>query len=130
MKVSVPSSPIRSRPGLDARLPCNISDSSGPLTLSQLSVSWKIGEKLIAGYEGGLKSMRPGAVIAVEQLLKGDATLLLQNVQYSDASVYSCVVIHVPNKGEGKVELKVEGKGSAGEGLIVFCLPLLKALHI
>ncbi|KAJ6654398.1 hypothetical protein lerEdw1_006991, partial [Lerista edwardsae] len=108
LRVSVPLSPIRARPGSDARLPCNISDSSGPLSLSKLAVLWKIGEKLIAQYEEGFRPMRPGAVMSVEQLLKGDATLLLQDVQYSDASVYSCIVIHMPNKGEGNVELKVE----------------------
>ncbi|XP_066487019.1 programmed cell death 1 ligand 2-like isoform X2 [Tiliqua scincoides] len=106
--VSVPSSPIRAPPGSDVRLPCNISDSSGPLSLSHLAVMWKIGEKIVAQYEDNFKPFRQGAVMSKEQLLKGDASLLLQDVQDSDASLYSCFVIHMPNRGEGSVELKVE----------------------
>ncbi|XP_053114886.1 CD276 antigen-like [Hemicordylus capensis] len=107
-RVKVPSSPVRARPGSNAQLPCYISDSSGPLDLSKLVVAWKKDNKNVIKYEGGLTVNRQGAEMTPEQLQSGNATLLLRNIQDSDAADYTCFVVYQHDNEVGVVELRVE----------------------
>ncbi|XP_060636523.2 signal-regulatory protein beta-1-like isoform X1 [Anolis sagrei] len=108
LKVTVFPSVIQGKPGSDVELPCSILDTLRPIDLKQLAVIWKIGSKVIAKYEDSFEARRPGATMTIENLQKGNATLLLSSVQDSDAGLYMCEVIHETNQAEGNVELRIE----------------------
>nr|XP_008115718.1 PREDICTED: signal-regulatory protein beta-1 isoform X1 [Anolis carolinensis] len=116
LEVTVFPAVIRAKPGSDVELPCSIVDTLRPINLKQLAVIWKIGSKVIAKYEDIFEARRPGATISVENLQKGNATLLLPGVQDSDAGLYMCEVIHEPNQGEGTVQLKIEAAPNLTHG--------------
>nr|XP_060636524.1 signal-regulatory protein beta-1-like isoform X2 [Anolis sagrei ordinatus] len=108
LKVTVFPSVIQGKPGSDVELPCSILDTLRPIDLKQLAVIWKIGSKVIAKYEDSFEARRPGATMTIENLQKGNATLLLPGVQDSDTGLYMCEVIHETNQAEGNVELRIE----------------------
>ncbi|XP_048372285.1 natural cytotoxicity triggering receptor 3 ligand 1-like isoform X2 [Sphaerodactylus townsendi] len=110
LKVSVPPSPFRALPFSDVWLPCTFSDSARPIILQGLSVTWKRGDQVLAKYPDKFKPTRPGAAMSTELLQAGNASLLLPQLQDTDAGVYSCAVIFTPEKTEGSFELKLEAK--------------------
>ncbi|XP_061444182.1 tyrosine-protein phosphatase non-receptor type substrate 1-like [Rhineura floridana] len=108
VRVTVPALPIQARPGSDVHLPCDFIDTASLIHLKELAVKWTVGGQIVAKYDDGLKANRPGAVMTAEQLQAGNATLLLPGINDGEAGIYTCFVIHSPNKGEGNVELRVE----------------------
>ncbi|XP_048217244.1 natural cytotoxicity triggering receptor 3 ligand 1 [Perognathus longimembris pacificus] len=52
-------------------------------------------------------SFRPGAMVSLRRLERGDASLQLSEVQLRDAGEYRCMVTVTPQKAEGRILVKV-----------------------
>ncbi|XP_058039400.1 signal-regulatory protein beta-1-like isoform X2 [Ahaetulla prasina] len=108
LTITVPKGPIQAKPGSDVLLPCYFEDSSGPIEPNRLGVIWRMASRDIAKYEDKLEVFLPGAKMSSEELLRGNASILLPNVQDADGNTYTCSVIHIPDKEEKSIELRVE----------------------
>ncbi|KAL7977337.1 hypothetical protein Chor_009286 [Crotalus horridus] len=108
MTVTIPEGTIQAKPGSDVSLPCDFEESSGYIYPKRLAVIWRVGTRIIAKYEDKLEIFHKGAKMSPEDLLRGNASLLLPNVQDADSNTYVCVVIHSPDREQQSVELKVE----------------------
>ncbi|XP_039191248.1 NFATC2-interacting protein isoform X2 [Crotalus tigris] len=108
LTVTIPEGTIQAKPGSDVSLPCNFEESSGHIDPKRLAVIWRVGTRIIAKYEDKLEIFHKGAKMSPEDLLRGNASLLLPNVQGADSNTYVCVVIHSPDREQQSVELKVE----------------------
>ncbi|KAK9397422.1 signal-regulatory protein beta-1 isoform 3-like [Crotalus adamanteus] len=108
LTVTIPEGTIQAKPGSDVSLPCNFEESSGHIYPKRLAVLWRVGTRIIAKYEDKLEIFHKGAKMSPEDLLRGNASLLLPNVQDADSNTYVCVVIHSPDREQQSVELKVE----------------------
>ncbi|KAM3823747.1 HLA class II histocompatibility antigen, DQ beta 1 chain-like [Vipera latastei] len=108
LTVTIPKSTIQAKPGSDVLLPCYFQDSSGHIDPERLVVMWRVGTRNIAKYDDKLEIFHKGAKMSPEDLLRGNASLLLPKVQDADGNTYTCVVIHSPEREQQSVELRVE----------------------
>uniref|UniRef100_A0A670ZCH5 Ig-like domain-containing protein n=1 Tax=Pseudonaja textilis TaxID=8673 RepID=A0A670ZCH5_PSETE len=115
LTVTGPEGPIQAKPGSDVLLPCNFEESSGHIDPERLAVIWSVGTRDIAKYEDKLEVFHPGAKMSSEGLLRGNASILLPNVQDADGTTYTCFVIHSPDSEKKSVVLRVEGKRNQGK---------------
>ncbi|XP_039191243.1 tyrosine-protein phosphatase non-receptor type substrate 1-like isoform X2 [Crotalus tigris] len=104
----MPKDTIQAKPGFDVLLPCYFEESSGHIDPKRLAVIWRVGTRIIAKYEDKLEIFHKGAKMSPEGLLRGNASLVLPNVQDADGNTYACIVIHSPDREQQSVELKVE----------------------
>ncbi|XP_039392080.1 tapasin-like [Mauremys reevesii] len=105
--VSVPASPVRAQPGSDLLLGCHFSVGGG-VDMQALVVQWKLGDRLVAEFDGVLSYPRAGARLFLDELRVGNASLLLPRVGGADAGLYTCSIIHSPSRESQQVELHVE----------------------
>ncbi|XP_007421498.1 tyrosine-protein phosphatase non-receptor type substrate 1-like isoform X2 [Python bivittatus] len=108
LTITIPEDTVQAKPGSDVLLPCYVEESSGHLNLERLTVIWRVDSETIAKYEDTLEANRQGAKMTREELQKGNASLLLPNVQDTDSKTYTCFVIHRPDSEKREVNLKVE----------------------
>ncbi|KAL7990048.1 hypothetical protein Chor_012714 [Crotalus horridus] len=104
----MPKGMIQAKPGSDVLLPFYFEESSGHIDPKCMAVIWLVGTIIIAKYEDKLEIFHKGAKMSPEDLLRGNASLLLPNVQDADGNTYTCVVIHSPDREKQSVELRVE----------------------
>ncbi|KAK9395471.1 IGLC2: Ig lambda-2 chain C region, partial [Crotalus adamanteus] len=108
LTVTMPKGMIQAKPGSDVLLPFYFEESSGHIDPKCMAVIWLVGTIIIAKYEDKLEIFHKGAKMSPEDLLWGNASLLLPNVQDADGNTYTCVVIHSPDHEKQSVELRVE----------------------
>ncbi|ETE68561.1 Ig lambda-2 chain C region, partial [Ophiophagus hannah] len=115
LTVTVPEGPIQAKPGSDVLLPCYFEESSGHIDLFADRHYTSHPTRDIAKYEDKLEVFHPGAKMSSEGLQRGNASILLPNVQDADGTTYTCFVIHSPDSEKESIELRVEGKGNQGK---------------
>ncbi|XP_055505907.1 uncharacterized protein LOC129705966 isoform X5 [Leucoraja erinacea] len=90
-------------------LECKFTGFTAPLDLRNVGVLWYgPGQEQIYAFETGEhRRKKPGTEISDIELSKGDASLLLNNVQLADEGNYTCVVFVTPEKAQKSSELRV-----------------------
>ncbi|XP_074854575.1 LOW QUALITY PROTEIN: signal-regulatory protein beta-1-like [Carettochelys insculpta] len=99
--------PVVAQLGSQAVLPCTFSVGSGSISPQELAVSWHFQGNELVSYDNVLTVSRPGVSLAVAQLVKGNASLILHNVSVRDQGAYQCMVLHTPDRGEQTLLLHV-----------------------
>ncbi|XP_044125400.1 natural cytotoxicity triggering receptor 3 ligand 1-like isoform X2 [Bufo gargarizans] len=109
-------SPIKALVGEDITVPCNLTGyKNSSLTTSTVSVRWTKGtvNKLVVFYDGEKYTHnRSGSYISERNLVRGDASLYIPNLQFSDEGEYTCYVIVTPEDATSKVTVQVSAMPS------------------
>uniref|UniRef100_A0A8C8RDW9 Ig-like domain-containing protein n=1 Tax=Pelusios castaneus TaxID=367368 RepID=A0A8C8RDW9_9SAUR len=100
-------SPVAAQLGSQALLPCTFTVADGPITPKYLAVHWYFQGQELASYDDLLSISRPGASMDAEQLVKGNASLVLPNVTVQDQGTYRCLIIYSPYRQERSLLLAV-----------------------
>ncbi|XP_032894416.1 uncharacterized protein LOC116984368 isoform X2 [Amblyraja radiata] len=90
-------------------LECKFTGFKAPLDLKNVGVQW-FGpgtEEIYVFQMGAHRPKKPGTEISDIDLSKGDASLLLKNVQFADEGNYTCIVFVTPEKARKSSELRV-----------------------
>lgn len=97
-------------------LPCFVET---PLPFDELEVEWKRTdeEELVHLFQNGadkpeaqFQSYRDRAHLFSDQVLKGNFSLLLENITVADAGIYKCVVYSYLEFGETYVKIQYVGE--------------------
>lgn len=114
MEVQVPEQPLVALHGMDAMLNCSFSHNS-PFNLSDVTVFWQLTDtkSSVHGFTNGHDQLEEQAPrfknrtqLFPEQLLQGNASLLLRNVVVADDGSYTCFV-RVQDHGSAAMILQV-----------------------
>uniref|UniRef100_A0A670K847 Ig-like domain-containing protein n=1 Tax=Podarcis muralis TaxID=64176 RepID=A0A670K847_PODMU len=111
--IQVPSSPVQTGPHTNAFLPCHYTfDPPRTINASALIVRWSLRGRTIIKLHESISTYRPrGAVLNWATVREGNASVFITDVRGDDVGVYTCCVSHPPDVAEGKVTLKLGGKG-------------------
>ncbi|XP_043938021.1 uncharacterized protein LOC122810504 [Protopterus annectens] len=108
-------STVRALAGEDALLNCILKREDYnlfPLEPKNLAVLWKADEEKIVSFTyGETKAFRKEATLS-EDTLKGNMSLLLKNVSFTDEAKYTCEIVISPYIKKEQVELHVSGQPS------------------
>ncbi|XP_077309582.1 uncharacterized protein LOC143929576 [Lithobates pipiens] len=104
--------PIDALRGEDVTIPCLLSGVPVRLNLQILSVVWFLRlqngtEYEVYGFRGSHQSSRPGSHMNDKDLLQGNASLSIPNIQITDEGDYRCFVITTPDSGSATSILHV-----------------------
>ncbi|XP_053880984.1 signal-regulatory protein beta-1-like [Malaclemys terrapin pileata] len=92
--------------GSAALLKCRF-NIGGPINLTALQVHWYFSDQSVAQYDRGEEIFAPGVSISKQELLMGNASLGMENVQMSDEGQYTCVVGYGAERQESETTLRV-----------------------
>ncbi|XP_059373839.1 uncharacterized protein LOC132110846 isoform X1 [Carassius carassius] len=110
--VQGPAQPLVAQLGSSIILPCSVET---PLPLEELEVRWQRTnvEALVHLFQDGRdrpeaqhQSYRDRAHFASEQIVKGNFSILLENITVADTGIYRCVVSSYQNVGEISVTIQ------------------------
>ncbi|XP_051790669.1 butyrophilin subfamily 1 member A1-like [Erpetoichthys calabaricus] len=112
--VSVPSGPINFKLGQDAVIPCFLSPS---ISAVNMKVTWLQNHLLpILVYENQIETSGPNFAgrtsLNVEQLIHGELSLLIKNVQVMDEGHYSCSASQGASEQSASIEVKISATGT------------------
>ncbi|XP_039620628.1 butyrophilin subfamily 3 member A1-like [Polypterus senegalus] len=112
--VSVPSGPINFKVGQDAVIPCFLSPS---ISAVNMKVTWLQNHLLpILLYENQIETSGPNFAgrtsLNVEQLIHGELSLLIKNVQVMDEGHYSCSASQGASEQSASIEVKISATGT------------------
>ncbi|XP_044125399.1 uncharacterized protein LOC122920190 isoform X1 [Bufo gargarizans] len=109
-------SPIKALVGDDITVPCHLTGyKNSSLTTSTVAVRWTIGtvNKPVHFFDGeNYTPYRSGSYISERNLVRGDASLYIPNLQFSDEGEYTCYVIVTPHDATSKVTVQVSAMPS------------------
>ncbi|XP_040266597.1 natural cytotoxicity triggering receptor 3 ligand 1-like [Bufo bufo] len=109
-------SPIKALVGDNMTVPCHFAGYKAPsLTTSTVAVRWEIGTEntLFLLFDGENSTQnRSGSYISERNLVRGDASLYIPNLQFSDEGEYTCNVFVTPEKAISKVTVQVSAMPS------------------
>uniref|UniRef100_A0A8C4SN39 Ig-like domain-containing protein n=1 Tax=Erpetoichthys calabaricus TaxID=27687 RepID=A0A8C4SN39_ERPCA len=97
----------RQEPILYVLLPCTFSVKNSNNGLKFVIITWKRNGIQLAQYQAETMKDTSRAALLINELPKGDASLLLRNVTISDEGDYECEVHEAPNTRSGNVSLKI-----------------------
>nr|XP_048709044.1 tapasin-related protein-like [Caretta caretta] len=92
--------------GSAALLKCRF-NIGGPINLTALQVHWYFSDRSVAQYDRGKETFAPGVSISKQELLIGNASLGMENVQVSDEGPYKCVVGYGAERQQSETTLRV-----------------------
>ncbi|KAH1171508.1 hypothetical protein KIL84_007126 [Mauremys mutica] len=92
--------------GSAALLKCRF-NIGGPINLTTLQVHWYFSDQSVAQYDRGKEIFAPGVSISEQELLIGNASLGMENVQVSDEGQYKCVVVYGAERQQSETTLRV-----------------------
>ncbi|CAM4314459.1 unnamed protein product [Lepidochelys olivacea] len=92
--------------GSAALLKCRF-NIGGPINLTALQVFWYFSDRSVAQYDRGKETFAPGVSISKQELLIGNASLGMENVQVSDEGPYKCVVGYGAERQQSETTLRV-----------------------
>ncbi|XP_074920826.1 natural cytotoxicity triggering receptor 3 ligand 1-like isoform X2 [Chelonoidis abingdonii] len=98
--------PSSSTLGSAALLKCRF-NIGGPINLTALQVHWYFSDQSMAQYDRGKETFAPGVSISKQELLMGNASLGMENVQISDKGQYKCVVGYGAEQQQSETTLRV-----------------------
>ncbi|XP_043942488.1 CD276 antigen-like isoform X2 [Protopterus annectens] len=112
LRVGVPRTPVTVQPGSDALLRCRFSVGYRTVDLSWLVLTWRFQGYEVAKYDEDDEeegNCNDRALIFVDELRKGNASLLLTNVTAEDSGIYTCSVVYSSYNQVKTLRLEVSG---------------------
>ncbi|XP_072278343.1 poliovirus receptor-like [Pyxicephalus adspersus] len=106
-------SPIKALLGENITIPCILPTNTQELNPSSVEVSWTKKssggeEQVVYKYLGNShEKQRAGTSMEKSGLKKGNASLILQDVNINDTGEYTCKVFFTPDKATGTIKMKV-----------------------
>ncbi|XP_028670844.2 titin-like isoform X1 [Erpetoichthys calabaricus] len=104
---SIPHPEVSASLHTDVLLPCTFSVKNSNNGLKFVIITWKRNGIQLAQYQAETMKDTSRAALLINELPKGDASLLLRNVTISDEGDYECEVHEAPNTRSGNVSLKI-----------------------
>ncbi|KAJ1125100.1 hypothetical protein NDU88_003538 [Pleurodeles waltl] len=116
---TVPSS-VTVKPGEDVLLNCFLKVDTDYIDLKQLMVQWFHRGKQIAEFDNTITIDKPGVSLSVDELMKGNVSLLISSTKVEDSGNYRCyvyyqsafrmkqIVLAVQESGQGKEEEEIQ----------------------
>ncbi|XP_073515557.1 uncharacterized protein [Phyllobates terribilis] len=117
LEITRVDSPTQTLLGHNITVPCVFSGyKTSPLDLSKVSVRWtmktsEMKEEQVYFFDGTHHTAyRPRSYIPDSELMGGNGSLYLSNLQFSDEGEYTCTVFVTPDKATSKVTLQISAK--------------------
>ncbi|XP_043372961.1 uncharacterized protein LOC119856732 [Dermochelys coriacea] len=92
--------------GSAALLKCRF-NIGGPINLTALQVHWYFSDQSMAQYDRGKEIFAPRVSISEQELLIGNASLGMEDIQMSDEGQYKCVVRYSAEQQQSETTLSV-----------------------